>query len=213
MVLVPAGCFMMGSDNGDSDEKPPHKVCFEQPFWIDKYEVTQAQFEQLGGKVANASYFTGDDLPVEQITWFESKIFCEARGARLPTEAEWEYAARGPESLVYPWGNEFDAGDVVFRENSAQKTANIDSKPQGVSWVGALNMSGNVAEWTSSLLRPYPYNSADGRENSTDTTVQRVVRGGSWNDDALMMRSVDRFGGNAEGWYWLDGFRCARSYQ
>jgi formylglycine-generating enzyme required for sulfatase activity len=102
MMLVPPGCFMMGSDNGDSGERPVTKICFDQPFWIDKTEVTQRQFKQFGGKAANLSYFQGDNQPVEMINWFEGRDFCAKRGARLPTEAEWEYAARGPNDLTFP---------------------------------------------------------------------------------------------------------------
>ncbi|MBC6935116.1 MAG: TIR domain-containing protein [Chloroflexi bacterium] len=87
MVLVPAGCFMMGSNNYDN-EKPVHEQCFDAPFWIDKYEVTQGQFSRLGGSKVIPNAFTGDNRPVENITWFEARDFCELRGMRLPTEAE-----------------------------------------------------------------------------------------------------------------------------
>ncbi|PJF27076.1 MAG: hypothetical protein CUN52_15015, partial [Phototrophicales bacterium] len=152
MVLVPKGCFMMGSDDGDSDEQPVHEQCFDEPFWIDKYEVTQAQFAQFGGRKANPNYFKGDDLPIERITWFEARDYCEQRrGGRLPTEREWEYAARGPKNLIYPWGNEFMANNVVYDGNSNSGTAPVGSREGGISWVGAMDMSGNVWEWVSSL--------------------------------------------------------------
>src|SRR5690606_21843483 len=103
MVLVPAGCFRMGT-NVNTNERPVHDQCFDQPFWMDKYEVTQAHFRRLGGTQANSFAFPGINLPVENITWNEAQDFCELRGGSLPSEAEWEYAARGPDGLVYPWG-------------------------------------------------------------------------------------------------------------
>ena len=214
MVLVPAGCFLMGSDSGDYDERPVHEQCFAAPFWIDKYEVTQAQFRRLGGTQERAPNFPGDDRPVERITWFEARDFCARRGARLPTEAEWEYAARGPDSLVYPWGDTWNASNAVWNRSSSQGTANVGSIPAGASWVGALDMSGNVWEWTSSLYLSYPYDAADGREADTgsSTDVRRVLRGGSWYDyDTDFLRapfrswSVPDFGND------YIGFRCARS--
>ncbi|MBN8618820.1 MAG: SUMF1/EgtB/PvdO family nonheme iron enzyme [Anaerolineae bacterium] len=215
MVLVPAGCFMMGSINSE-DEQPVHEQCFDQPFWIDKYEVTQAQFRRLGGTQANAPGFSGDDRPVERITWFEARDFCELRDSRLPTEAEWEYAARGPDNLVYPWGNTWNASNAVWNRGSSQGTANVGSIPAGVSWIGALDMSGNVWEWTSSLYESYPYDAEDGREADTDTRtdVRRVLRGGTWfsffTDD---LRAPIRFRGNPDYGDLNGGFRCARSYE
>jgi len=215
MVLVPAGCFDMGSTDANSaDERPVHEQCFDQPFWIDKYEVTQAQFRLLDGTQATAPGFSGDNRPVEQITWFEARDFCELRDGRLPTEREWEYAARGPDSLVYPWSNSWNANNAVWG-NISEGTANVGSIPTGTSWVGALDMSGNVWEWTSSLFEPYPYDAGDGREADTGsrTDVLRVVRGGSWNGFDYYLRSAvrDRYSPTYEGF--LVGFRCARSYE
>lgn len=210
MVLVPAGCFMMGSDSGYDDEKPVHEQCFDAPFWIDKTEVTQADFARLGGQKANPNYFRGYNLPVESITWFEARDFCILRGGRLPTEAEWEYAARGPDSLVYPWGNDFVTENVVYSGNSNGQTAEVGSRPAGASWVGALDMSGNVWEWVSSLYQDYPY-SADYESNS-NTSNSRVLRGGSWDDFITdYLRAAYRYWNFTDYWYFLYGFRCARS--
>jgi iron(II)-dependent oxidoreductase len=209
MVLVPAGCFMMGSNN--DNEKPVHEQCFEAPFWIDKYEVTQGQFSRLGGSKVIPNYFTGDNRPVENITWFGARDFCELRGMRLPTEAEWEYAARGPDGLVYPWGNEFVAENVVYGGNSNNQTASVGSRPGGVSWVGALDMSGNVWERVSSLYQDYPYSDDD--ESNIDTSSSRGLRGGSWgNNDTGRLRAAARYGHNNPGSVGNSvGFRCARS--
>jgi formylglycine-generating enzyme required for sulfatase activity len=215
MVQVPAGCFMMGSNDGDGDERPQHQQCFSAPFWIDRTEVTQADFTRLGGVQAEQSYFAGADRPVEQITWFEARDFCALRGARLPTEAEWEYAARGPHGLAYPWGNAWNEDNAVWGGNSGGQTAPVGSRPAGRSWVGADDMIGNVWEWTSSLYEPYPYAAGDGREadTGTSTDVRRVVRGGSWfNYDAGSLRAAYRGWAVPGGWVGYNfGFRCARS--
>jgi formylglycine-generating enzyme required for sulfatase activity len=213
MVRVPAGCFAMGADDGPSDERPAHAICFFAPFWIDKFEVRQAQFSALDGVAASPSAFQGNNRPVEQITWFEARDYCIRRGGRLPTEAEWEYAARGPDALDYPWGGEFDPGRAVFSENSGQQTADVGTNPDGASWVGAHDMSGNVSEWTSSLFADYPYDSGDGREADDETTTnqQRVVRGGAWHaDDPDNLRTASRSAAlpmNADS---SIGFRCVR---
>lgn len=215
MVLVPAGCFMMGSTGGQEDEQPVHEQCFDAPFWIDRTEVTQADFERLGGVNANGSCFDGDNRPVECITWFEARDFCALRRTRLPTEREWEYAARGPDNLTYPWGNTWNENNAVWDGNSNGQTANVGSRPAGASWVGALDMSGNVWEWASSLYQSYPYDAADGREADTGdrADVWRVVRGGSWLYAITnFLRAADRGGGNPDYRGNVFGFRCARSF-
>ncbi len=213
MVQVPAGCFQMGTASGGGDnERPVTRICFDAAFWLDKTEVTQGQFKRLGGQAAKAPGFPGDNRPVETITWFEARDFCTKRGARLPTEAEWEYAARGPDNLVYPWGNTWDASKASWKRSSSEGDAEVGSKPAGVSWVGALDLSGNVLEWVNSLYRPYPYAASDGRESSSDTSSARVVRSGAWassSEDSLLAAHRIRVIPNA----WNDsiGFRCARS--
>ncbi len=133
MVLVPAGCFWMGSDDGDDNETPVHRQCFDEPFWIDRYEVTTVQYNGQGNP----------ERPRGTVTWTESLAHCQSRVGRLPTEAEWEYAACGPDSLVYPWGNEFISDNVVY-EGNASGIASIGSHVGGVSWVGAFDMAGNM---------------------------------------------------------------------
>lgn len=209
MVLVPKGCFMMGSNQGDSDESPVHEQCFDQPFWIDKYEVTNKQFRDFGGVAGRNSNWTGDDLPRERITWFEARDYCELRGGRLPTEREWEYAVRGPNNLVYPWGNEFIADNVVYSGNSNNRPAPVGSRPGGVSWIGAMDMSGNVWEWVSSLYGAYPYDEND--ESVNDNEKSRVLRGGSWYDFADYVRSAYRVRFTPSVVLNNLGFRCLRS--
>ena len=219
MVLVPPGCFDMGSFNGQANEKPITKTCFNDPFWIDKTAVTQSQFDHFGGKAAKSSYFRGNNRPVEQITWFEARDFCAKRGGRLPTEAEREYAARGPDDLGYPWGNDLLATNgtdlvnqnSVYVANSNGQTADVGSK-SGASWIGALDMIGNVQEWTSSLYQPYPYNAQDGRENGTDTSNARVLRGASWSSTLAFLSATNRVYDSPTTAINYYGFRCARSF-
>lgn len=210
MMLVPPGCFMMGSEDGKDDEKPVHEQCFEEPFWIDQTEVTQADFERLGGVKANENSFDGDQRPIERITWFEAHDFCALRGARLPTEAEWEYAARGPDALIYPWGNDFVRENVVYTINSDSQTGEVGSRASGASWVGAFDLSGNVWEWVSSLY--LPYDSTEDREADTGdrTDLWRVLRGGSFFEASNNLRSAIRAWVNPDHVvYGINGFRCA----
>jgi len=216
--LVPAGCFQMGSTDEQVEaafqscesvygtgqcvrswfeaEQPVHQVCFEEPFWVDRYEVSQGQFAAFNGQAEEDSYFQGISLPRENVTWTEAQDFCEQRGARLPTEAEWEYAARGPEGWAYPWGNDFDGTLLNFCDENCTENwrdAHFDDgyeypspvgrySPGGDSWVGAADLAGNGGEWTGTLYRDYPYDAGDGREEAGDTTNPRVVRGGGWDD-------------------------------
>ncbi|MCD4685758.1 MAG: SUMF1/EgtB/PvdO family nonheme iron enzyme [Anaerolineae bacterium] len=237
MVLVPAGCFEMGSTaaqqaaafeqceadmGGDEcqqswyeDEGPAHRVCFEEPFWIDRYEVTNGQFAAFDGVAASASYFSGDDRPREQITWTEASAFCESRDARLPTEAEWEYAARGPESWMYPWGDEWDQRLVIGYRGGDEGTAPVGTIPEGVSWVGALDMSGNVWEWVTDWYGEDYYGTLlDGvvSPQGPETGDYRGLRGGSWfNSYTVGFRAAFRNLGYPLYWSLFLGFRCARS--
>ncbi|MBE2270802.1 MAG: SUMF1/EgtB/PvdO family nonheme iron enzyme, partial [Anaerolinea sp.] len=212
MVLVPAGCFQMGNDRNTSvGGEDGGRQCLG-PFWIDRYEVTNAQFALFGGQAANDSNFSGNNRPREQITWFEARDYCVLRGARLPTEAEWEYAARGVDGLYYPWGNEWDPDNVVWSGNSNYETADVGSRPNGRSWVGAYDLSGNVWEWVSSLYRDYPYTATDRRED-LDSRATRVLRGASWDNNVpAWFRAADRSDWNPRNANGNVGIRCARSY-
>jgi hypothetical protein len=203
MVLVPAGCFYMGS-NLVGNEQPIHEICFDEPFWIDKFEVTNEDYGSVGCEDESSE----PDQPRNCVNWFEASDHCEARGARLPTEAEWEYAARGPDSLVYPWGNAFNMDFSVWAGNSRRQTAPVGSRSEGVSWAGALDLSGNLYEWTSSLFEDYPY--GDDHESDSDTRSMRVPRGGSFS--SVTLRSSNRIIGHPNDIDDDYGFRCARSY-
>ncbi|MCC7209220.1 MAG: SUMF1/EgtB/PvdO family nonheme iron enzyme [Anaerolineae bacterium] len=215
MALAPPGCFMMGSEAGDEDEQPVSEICIDAPFWLDVTEATNAQFEPFQGKFQYPGNWFGPNQPRDYLKWIEADRFCTLRGARLPTEAEWEYAARGPDGLIYPWGDEFMADSVVFRANSGDVPADVGSRPDGASWVGALDMLGNVAEWTASEFRPYPYDAGDGRESPNDGgNEERVFRGGAFNQPAEMLSTTSRGASEAreDAWTPFIGVRCARSY-
>ncbi|MBI1276496.1 MAG: SUMF1/EgtB/PvdO family nonheme iron enzyme [Anaerolineaceae bacterium] len=205
MALVPVGCFLMGSTEGQDDEKPVNPQCFDQPFWIDRYEVTNKQFGSDGN-------IKGDNHPRDSVTWFQARDFCVQRGARLPTEREWEYAARGPSNLVYPWGNDFLTDRAVYSDNSNGQSAEVGSRPAGNSWVGASDLSGNLVEWVSSIYELYPYIATDGRESNENTNNGRALHGGSWFNPASALRASFRRWNNPLYQYFDFGFRCARSY-
>jgi formylglycine-generating enzyme required for sulfatase activity len=243
MVLVPAGCFEMGNDPeaqywNDSAWITGVPTGGEQcvaPFWLDQYEVTNAQFAEFLNTVGNqtvegVTYLdSGDsdvrirqqggqwvadsgyaDHPAIELSWFGARDYCDWVSSELPTEAQWEYAARGPDELVYPWGNEFVADNVVYGGNSGGGTARIGSRPSGVSWVGAFDLSGNVWEWTATLYQNYPYSETDGRNNNDNRTDVRVLRGGSWFSLDGGVRSALRLRDYPTLSYDHFGFRCVR---
>lgn len=198
MVQVPAGCFTLGMEGYD-DETPLTRICFDASFWIDQMEVSQQQFARFGGQAQRPSHFSGDDLPVESLSWYEARDYCAQRGARLPTEAEWEYAARGPENFIYPWGNDWNPAVLVWKDETTEMTGIVGSYPAGASWVGALDMAGNVSEWVSSIYSPYPYDADDGREDIRDQADDgqddpaRILRGNAWTgDEPVLFRASNR---------------------
>jgi formylglycine-generating enzyme required for sulfatase activity len=205
MALVPAGCFMMGSSEGESDERPVHQVCFEVPFWIDVYEVSNRGYGSAGN-------WSADDQPRDSLSKAQAAAYCEGRGARLPSEAEWEYAARGPDGLTYPWGDDFAADDVVFADNDPGGPAPAGSRPAGVSWIGAYDLSGNVWEWVSDWYALYPA-SPQVNPQGPDSGPREILRGGSWVYSAFDARASQRFGVDP-GYRNMDaGFRCVQDWE
>jgi serine/threonine-protein kinase len=193
MRLIPAGEFTMGSDDtGDVGSRPAHEVYVDE-FYIDKFEVTNEMYDacvyavecrkpQQGGSATRNTYFANPvyaKFPVLYVDWKMANAYCEWRGARLPTEAEWEKAARGTDARLYPWGNEEPDCSLANRVGCVADTTPVDQHEKGQSIYGVYGMSGNVWEWTSSLLRPYPYDATDGREDP-DALGERIARGGSW---------------------------------
>jgi formylglycine-generating enzyme required for sulfatase activity len=220
MALVPAGCFMMGSEDGDEDELPVHEQCFDEPFWIGVTEVTYAQVgdtELLEGHVQDGEIILDNlNVPRDSIDWFGAADYCARQGARLPTEAEWAYAARGPDGLIFPWGNEFNPDHVAIRPGGVTTyyhRVEVGTYPEDTSWVGAVDMAGNVWEWTSSLYAPYPYDASDGREvdGTVDADSPRVRRGGSFfRPGEVYFRLANRYQPPPDRYHNDGGFRCAR---
>ncbi|MBZ0299630.1 MAG: SUMF1/EgtB/PvdO family nonheme iron enzyme [Anaerolineae bacterium] len=212
MCLVPPGCFLMGSDDGHGHEHPIHKCCVDQPFWIGRYLVTNAQYDEAVkagicqlSLNANNERFNQLRQPIVGVTWHEAVKYAAWRGMRLPSESEWEYSACGPDNLIWPWGNEFVAANLIYEENSGGRTAFVGSKLGGMSWVGALDMSGNVWEWCQTKWR-WSYHEPEDNDPEGDTP--RVLRGGSWLDFFLRnARATSRKESDPFDWSGDCGFR------
>ncbi len=193
MALVPAGRFMMGSDTGSEDEKPPHAVSLE-PFYIDQYEVTNARYKVcMNASACTAPHYQYYDRaeienhPVIYVNWDQAVAYCQWRGARLPSEAEWEYAARGDDGRTYPWGE----GLAPDQANpKARETNPVGSYENGKSPFGLYDMAGNVSEWVNDLYDPYP--GGDANANPGFGQNFRVVRGGAWGTDDFSVRATAR---------------------
>jgi formylglycine-generating enzyme required for sulfatase activity len=222
MVTIPAGPFTMGYDGGLDDEKPPHQVDLPE-YQIDLFEVSNAQFsgfieasgyqteaEQSGsGRVWRDEWGEGkDNHPVVRVTWNDAIAYCEWAGKRLPTEAEWENAARGSEGFLYPWGNTYDAARANGRDSGLRSTVAVGSYGEGASPYGVFDMAGNVREWTADPgYFPYPGNSTPSSYYGDEL---RVLRGGGWFDDAADMRTTRRNPTSPSAANWDIGFRCAK---
>jgi formylglycine-generating enzyme required for sulfatase activity len=190
MVYVPAGKFLMGSE-----EDPNAQEVSLKAFWIDRTEVTNTQYGQCVDAHACTqtplkdcqsltydNYYDDprfDDYPVVCVTWHQAREYAKWVGGRLPTEAEWEYATRGPGGFIYPWGNSPPNDSLLNYNGNVGDATKVGSYPEGKSWCGALDMAGNVWEWTQSLYDRYPYDPTDGREN-LGTEGTRVIRGGAF---------------------------------
>jgi formylglycine-generating enzyme required for sulfatase activity len=260
MVLVPAGSFMMGSTQAQiefalelcqtaakdgaacqkawfEDEGPAHEQTVAA-FWIDQTEVSRAMYAECVAAGAcretpDNDFSTDPEQPINRISWFEARGYCEWRGGRLPTDAEWEYAARGPDGLVFPWGDEFigeaanhcdgNCGAAEWarpiqyvsqsNDDGHAVTAPVGEYAEFASWVGTLNQGGNVWEWTNSLYAAYPYDPEQEATNADDTSKTRSLRGGSFNFAAVDSRASirARFGPGREDY--MIGLRCARDYE
>lgn len=231
MILIPGGEFLMGSldGEGDADEHPQHKV-FLGPYYIDKYEVTYAQYKKFLDATArpvpkfwNDLAFNKPNLPVVGATGNEAEAYCVWAEKRLPTEAEWEKAARGTDGRRYPWGNEFNMsiGNKAIHANILGNTDGfVTTSPVGSFLTGAspyqvMDMAGNVWEWVADWYEPNYYSlSPKDNPKGPERGVLRVLRGGAWGANDIKARSSERgandprsSGNNSVG------FRCAQDIE
>jgi sulfatase modifying factor 1 len=256
MVFVPAGNFTMGSSAGNSDELPVHTV-YLNAFYIDKYEVTNAQFKSFidaGGYTTQAywsaagwsartsggwtlpyywtagTYHSGTawpNFPVVGVSWYEAEAYANFAGKRLPTEAEWEKAARGTDQRTYPWGNSIDGSRANYwasgdpYDNNSTPVGFYDGRlhpnppfqtTNSPSPYGAYDMAGNAWEWVADWYDANYYSvSPSSNPPGPLTGSYRVLRGGGWLDYTYCLRSAFRLGLNPNYRYSYIGFRCART--
>ncbi|MBI9046198.1 MAG: SUMF1/EgtB/PvdO family nonheme iron enzyme [Anaerolineaceae bacterium] len=246
-IFIEAGEFIMGSidkeakiyiEGGRAYPEVPQHTVYLDSYWIDKYEVTNGQYAlcvddgvckppNYTRSYTREFYFGNpeyDNYPILYIDWFMAGEYCEWAGRRLPTEAEWEKAARGTDGRKYPWGNDpitddkanfcdIDCPKTHANENyndGYPDTAPVGSFPAGASPYGVMDMSGNAWEWTNTIVRPYPYDANDGREIYV-TNEERVWRGGTWSNGTWWIRSSVRYRSVPTYWYGNLSFRCAAS--
>jgi formylglycine-generating enzyme required for sulfatase activity len=226
MVLIAAGEFMMGAADGDSDEQPAHRVRLDA-YYLDVYEVTTAlfgKFMQAAGH-AEPSYWpllrqiSGDDRPVMGVDWNDADAYCRYYGKRLPTEAEWEKAARGTDGRTYPWGNKEPTNTLAnFGQQWApninyyiDRIVPVGRYEGGKSPYGVHDMAGNVSEWTADWYdkRYYAGSPADNPRGASGGS-QKVLRGGSWGNDPQHVRATYRHNAPPSNRNARFGFRCAQ---
>lgn len=221
LLLVPAGEFVMGSTPGGyifGDNETPRRRIFLKAFYIDKYEITNRRFRRLFTPVDRyAGSFEEPEQPVVGVTWFQAHEYCERVGRRLPTEAEWEKAARGADGRIYPWGDEQATcarvvmGGVIPSCRKGFATWRVGSRPLGASPYGAMDMAGNAMEWVADWYRGNFYAHMPSRNpKGPDTGRLKVLRGGAWFNSRFLMRVAFRTGFAPYESNHGVGFRCAR---
>ncbi|MBN1149544.1 MAG: SUMF1/EgtB/PvdO family nonheme iron enzyme [Anaerolineales bacterium] len=229
MALVAAGPFQMGGQWGAQDEMPLHTITLDA-YYMDKYEVTNARYAECveagacaapveSGSATRPAYYGNPDYadyPVIFVTWEMANTYCAWREARLPTEAEWEKAARGEDERIYPWGSEqVDCGLANFWGDAADCTGDtnaVGSYPGGVSPFGVWDLAGNVWEWVLDWYsESYYASSAPDNPTGPGTGQLRVLRGGAWNGGALHIRVTTRGRALPDGGYNYAGFRCVKN--
>ena len=236
MVTIPAGPFIMGRDDGPADERPAHTVTLPA-YAIDRLPVTNEQFARFleaagthnprGERLydiddpdarihqRNGAWRPDDGYsnhPVVEVPWAGARDYCAAIGKRLPTEAEWEKAARGSDGRRYPWGNSSPDQSRAQFGAGWNETVPVDRFSAGASPYGVLDMAGNAWEWVSSAYRPYPYHASDGREDLAPGPV-RGTRGGGHDSRGGEITTTQRglnLSRNPRSGHHNIGFRCAQ---
>jgi formylglycine-generating enzyme required for sulfatase activity len=214
MVLIPKGEFIRGSNNSEPDEKPESKI-YLKDFYIDKYEVSNLEYRRCVEKGVckepkNTTFY--DDLryahhPVVYVTYYDAVTYCRWKKKRLPTEAEWEKACRGPEGNIFPFGNDFNKVKEKCNVEGKQ-LAEVHSFPECASYYGVYNLSGNVWEWVEGWYDSYPGNDFKTKEFGRK---YGILRGGSWNNIDWASRCSNRLYLEKDKYWALAGFRCAKS--
>jgi formylglycine-generating enzyme required for sulfatase activity len=230
LLYVPAGEFTMGNDSGALDGRPAHTVDIDA-FLIDLTEVTNKMYflcVEAGvckeptnkSSYTHSSYYGNagyDNYPVIYVDWNMAKTYCEWAGRQLPTEAQWEKAARGTDANIYPWGNDAPNNNLLNYDSAIGDTTEVGKYLNGKSIYGALDMAGNVWEWVNDWYDVYP--GGDLNASSDFGQTYRVLRGGSWNSNAYynyyyygdLVRSAFRLRYLPTNIYSYIGFRCAMS--
>lgn len=229
MVLVPAGEFIMGSnpDEPSWDNEYPKHTVYLDAFYIDKYEVTNSRYQSCvdAGQCSSPSETKSDTrkryfgepkfavYPVIYVDWAQANTFCEWEGKRLPTEAEWEKAARGTDGQTYPWGSAEPSCDVAnYTSECVGDTTPVGAYPAGASPYGALDMGGNVWEWVADWYQAdYYVNSPLQNPQGPSEGEYRILRGGSWHMRDSVVRTAYRKTFQTDYSYYYIGFRCARN--
>jgi serine/threonine-protein kinase len=198
MVAIPGGTFMMGRDDAeDLEETPGHSVAVA-PFYLDLTPVTRGEYKRVQ---ADSSW------PATDVSWNDSQAYCHSKGKRLPSEAEWEYAARGRDGRLFPWGNEFDSKATNSIEAGLGHLIGVGALPKNKSPFGVLDMSGNIWEWTADDYKPYP-----GHQATFEIPADgKVIRGGSYQSDRFHATTTTRNLDHASTRSPAIGFRCAKS--
>ncbi|MBI1821960.1 MAG: formylglycine-generating enzyme family protein [Nitrospirae bacterium] len=226
MVLVSEGTFVMGSPPVESDpDESPQRTIFLNSFYMDLYEVTHGQYKNYLKAIVsdakpvvpvfmdNPALITKDDQPVNGVSWTEARNYCQWAGKRLPTEAEWEKAARGERGLKWPWGNEWvdKAANVQGEEDGFKYTAPPGKFEKGRSPYGLYDMAGNIGEWVEdwydgNYYLSGPFQNPRGPEKGKF----KGYRGGSWDDGSMNVRTAKRFQAAPHQTSAVIGFRCAK---
>ena len=221
-VYVPAGKFMIGSDDPDDKKSNPVHVVYLDAYWVDQTEVSRGMYnvcvrasgcppirKQHDPSIDDPAYSM---YPVIYIKWEYAQMYCHWAGRRLPTEAEWEKAARGTDGRLFPWGDSPPTIALANFNNNIGGLMPVDRYPLGASPYGALNMAGNVREWVSDWYEPFYYRRSSGiNPPGPETGTTKSLRGGSFLDDERQLRAFNRFNHDPGSPGNNRGFRCVES--